>query len=245
MVRLYLAAVLMMMVSGCAPKPEQIFEAIKKDPKGFFEAVEEAQNSFREVAQKEQENKMMEELEENFKNPLQPVLADNRAYWGPKEAPVTIVEYSDFECPYCSRGFQVVRELKEKYGDKVRVLYKHLPLENIHPNAMLAAKMFEAIALQSAELAYKFHDKLFENQRQLSGGEKYMTEVAKELKVDMGRLKKDLASEEISKVIAADVEEAGKFNITGTPGFIVNGVALRGALPADMFSKVIDRHLAK
>jgi protein-disulfide isomerase len=233
------------LLAGCAPTPEQIAEAIKAKPDVFFEAVEEAQNKYRDIARQKQEQKMMDELEKDFKNPLKPETPADRTYFGPSSAKVTIVEFSDFECPYCSRGFQTVKQVMATYGDQVRVLYKHLPLEQIHPNAKIAAQYFEAIGMQDAKKAEKFHDTLFENQRSIKQGESYLKEVAKKVGADMNKLKKDVNSDAVLQRIAKDVQEAEKFGISGTPGFIVNGVALRGAMPFDMFKKVIDRHLGK
>lgn len=231
---------------SCQPKPEQIFEAIKQDPEGFFKAVQEAEGKYREVAMKKQQEEMMQQMEKDFENPLKPELDPKRAYLGPESAPVTIVEYSDFECPACAGGFQTIKAVKAKYGDQVRFLYKHMPLERIHPGARRAAQYFEAVAMQSPELAYQFHDKLFENQRRLvSEGEKFLDETAKSLKVDMKRLKADLKSSQVAQNISKDMAEFENFGFQGTPGFLVNGVSIRGAARPDVFHQIIDRQLNK
>ena len=93
--------------------------------------------------------------EAEFKDPKQPVLSLDRVYWGQSDAPITIVEYSDFECPYCARGYRTIKDLMAEYGDSVRLLYKHLPLE-MHEEALPAALYFEAIALQSDDAARRF-----------------------------------------------------------------------------------------
>lgn len=225
--------------------PEIIYEVIKKHPVEFLEvlnnAAREAQRTQRERQAQEEEKK----LEDQFKNPLKPEIADNRAVLGPKSAPITIVEYSDFECPYCSKGYRTVMEVKKKYGDKIRFIYKHLPLD-FHPKAKPAAKYFEAIALQNKKKAYKFHDEIFENQTKFkAGGEKYMLSIAKKLGIDIPKLKKDIKSAEVEEIVDADIAEAKKFGITGTPGFLINGVALKGAYPASEFERIIERHLSK
>jgi protein-disulfide isomerase len=162
---------------------------------------------------------------------------------GPKDAPITIVEYSDFECPYCSRGYRTIQEVKEKYKGKIRFVFKHLPLD-FHPMAMPAAQYFEAIALQSPEKAYKFHDYVFENQDKLkTGKEKFLDEAARKAGADLAKVKTDMKSDTVMKRIEADMEEAKQFGISGTPGFIINGVSLRGAYPADKFAEIIDRQL--
>lgn len=241
-------------VSACAPNPKQLKEAIEKDPSIVFAAIEKDPEKFIEVvnkaarqAQEEGAKKAQQEeagkRDEEFKNPLKANIEEGRAIHGPASAPVTIVEYSDFECPYCSRGYATVKEVQKNYGDKVRLVFKHLPLE-FHPKAMPAAKFFEAIARQSAEKAYKWHDLVFENQGELRAkGDAFMKESAKKVGADLKKIDKDLADPKLMERITADMEEAKKFGFSGTPGFLINGVSLRGAYPFPEFKTIIDRHL--
>lgn len=242
-------------MASCAPTAKQLKEAIEKDPSIVFVAIEKdpakfieivnkaAQDAQRVAGEKSQEAEK-KARDEEFKNPLKPELQEGRVIFGKKDAPITIFEYSDFQCPYCSRGYQTVRQVEKEYGDKVKIVFKHLPLD-FHPLAMPAAKYFEAIAKQSHEKAEKFHNELFENQAAMKDkGEKLFTETAKKLGVDMKKLTTDLNDETISKRIAADMEEAKKFNMSGTPGFIINGVSLRGAYPFSEFKQIIDQHLS-
>jgi protein-disulfide isomerase len=243
-------------LTSCAPSAKQLKEAIEKDPSIVFVAIEKDPDKFIEIvnsaaqnAQKRAQEKAMEDetkkREDEFKNPIQVTVEEGRVIFGNKSAPVTIVEYSDFECPYCTRGQQTIKQVMKEYGDKVRVVFKHLPLD-FHPKALPAAKYFEAIARQSHEKAEKYHDIIFENQGKLkSGGEKYLDEVAKKLGVDMKKLSADLKDEALMKRIQADMEEAAKHSFSGTPGFVINGVSLRGAYPFEEFKKIIDKHLAK
>ena len=241
--------------AACAPSAKQLKEAIEKDPSIVFVAIEKDPAKFIEIvnkaaqdaqkvgAEKAQEDEKKSRQAE-FTTPLQPVIEDGRVIFGNKDAPITIVEYSDFQCPYCSRGFQTVQQVKKEYGDKVRIVFKHLPLD-FHPLAMPAARYFEAIAKQDPKKAEKFHDTVFENQGQLKDkGEGYFKEAAKKMGVDMKKLETDLKDEGITKKIATDMEEAKKFNMSGTPGFIINGVSLRGAYPFPSFKEIIDQHLA-
>lgn len=242
-------------LASCAPSAKQLKEAIEKDPSIVFAAIEkdpakfievvnraaqEAQRTAGERAQQEEDKARDEE----FNNPLKPQIEDGRVVFGPKNAPITIVEYSDFECPYCARGYQTIEQVRKEYGDKVRIVFKHLPLD-FHPLAMPAAQYFEAIARQSHEKAEKFHDIVFEKQGELKDkGEKFFADTAKSLGVDMKKLATDLKDEKIAQRIAADMEEARSFNISGTPGFIINGVSLKGAYPFPEFKTIIDRHLS-
>lgn len=242
-------------LASCAPSAKQLKEAIEKDPSIVFVAIEKDPAKFIEVvnkaaqdAQRVAGDKAQEEekksRDEEFKNPLKPEIEEGRVIFGKKDAPVTIVEYSDFQCPYCSRGYQTIKQVEKEYAGKVRIVFKHLPLD-FHPLAMPAAKYFEAIAKQSHEKAEKFHDYLFENQASMKDkGEKLFSEGAKKLGVDMKKLAADLNDSKISERIAADMEEAKKFNMSGTPGFIINGVSLRGAYPFPEFKAIIDQHLS-
>lgn len=243
------------LLTSCAPSadklkevieknPDIVFGAIEKNPEKFIEVVNkaarEAQSRGAEKAAQEENSKR----EEEFKNPLKPNIEEGRAIWGPKDAAITIVEYSDFQCPYCSRGFQTINEVKKAYEGKIRFVFKHLPLD-FHPRAMPAAKYFEAIARQSSEKAYKFHDYVFENQAELtSKGEAFLKDAAKKVGADLKKVEKDLADEKLMERINNDIAEAQKFGISGTPGFIINGVSLKGAYPFSDFKTIIDKHLA-
>jgi protein-disulfide isomerase len=239
---------------SCAPNAKQLKEAIEKDPTIVFVAIEKAPEQFievvnkaaREAQQKGSENAQKEEQkarDEEFKNPLKPQIQEGRAIKGPKNAPITVIEYSSFECPYCARGNLTINEVLNSYPTQVRLIYKHLPLE-FQPKSLPAAKYFEAIALQNEEAAYKFKNLVFENQAELrSRGETFLNEVAKKVGANLGKLKKDLENPKVMERINADIAEAHSFGITGTPGFIINGVSLKGAYPFSEFKAVIDRHL--
>lgn len=186
-----------------------------------------------------------EQRENEFKNPKKPKLANDRAVLGSLSAPIIIVAYSDFQCPYCSRGANTIEEVRKKYGKKVAFMFKHLPLP-FHEMAQPAAEYFEAIALQEPAKAYKFHDEVFKNQQELkSGGDNFLAGLAKKVGADMERLKKDLKSPKVQKRIEDDKAEARSFDISGTPGFIVAGVTLKGAYPLQSFEEIIERKLKK
>lgn len=183
--------------------------------------------------------------EEDFQQPKKPQLPKNRAVKGSLTAPITIVEYSDFQCPYCSKGAANIEALRQKYGKKIVVMFKHLPLP-FHPHAMPAAQYYEAIAIQSTEKAHRFHDAIFQNQREFTAkGVDYLESTAKGLGVKMEKLKKDLSSDEVKKRIDSDISEAKTFGFSGTPGYVVAGVRLFGAYPVEAFSEIIDRRLAQ
>ncbi len=244
------------LLAACAPSSSQLkkalesdptilTDAIKKHPAEIMEAIQgaarDAQKVMAEKAQKDEEKSR----EEEYKNPKVAEMADGRAYIGPKDAPVVLIEYSDFQCPFCKRGYETVDAVLKKYDGKIRFMYKHLPLE-FHPLAMPAAKRFEAIALQSPEKAYKFHDEVFKNQEKLGQDkEKFLDASAKKVGVDMAKMKKDMEGPEVKARIDSDMAEARKFGFQGTPGFLVSGISLKGAYPVPEFEKIIDKILAE
>ncbi|MFN7906294.1 MAG: DsbA family protein [Pseudobdellovibrionaceae bacterium] len=253
---LSLTTVFTLGLGACAPTPKQIREAIEKEPEIVFVAIEKAPEKFIEVVnkaaqeaqKKSQQNAVDQEQkqrEEEFKNPLKPEIDETRVFFGNKNAKITIVEYSDFECPFCTKGHVTVKEILKNYPNDVRILFKHLPLD-FHPKALPAAKYYEALARQGHDKAEKFHDAMFESQNELkTKGEAFMKDVAKKLGANMTKLEADLKDESLLKRIDSDIEEAKKFNISGTPGFVINGVSLRGAYPYSEFQSIIDKHLGK
>lgn len=219
--------------------PEIITDAIKANPTKFIDALNEAVKSAQEGEGKRREEEEKKALEESFNNPLVAELRSDESFRGNKDAPITLIEYSDFECPFCSRGFATVMELMKKYEGKIRFVYKHLPL-SFHPQAMPASQYYEAIRLQSPEKAWQFHDRVYSDQRKLQNGEAFLKSIAKDLKVDMKKLESDVKSKEVQARIDADIAEAGKFGFQGTPGFLLNGVPVKGAYPTSHFDGLIE-----
>jgi protein-disulfide isomerase len=218
--------------------PEIITEAIEANPEKFIDALNNAVKAAQDGQGKKREVDEKKALEDSFNNPIVAEIRPDESFRGPKDAPITLIEYSDFECPFCSRGFNTVMELMEKYKGKIRFAYKHLPL-SFHPHAMPASQYYEAIRLQSPEKAWAFHDAIYKNQRALQNGEKFLKEEAKKLKVDMGKLEKDVKSEAVQKRIDADMAEAAKYGFQGTPGFLLNGIPVKGAYPIQHFDDLI------
>jgi protein-disulfide isomerase len=222
--------------------PDILVEAIEANPAKIMEALNNAVRKAQQAQAEDREKGLNQEREEEFKNPKKAEI-DEARIWGNKSAAITIVEYSDFQCPYCKRGYSTLEEVTKKYGDKVRVMFKNLPLD-FHPMAMPAAQYFEAVMLQSPEKGKKFYDYAFENQQNLeTKKEKFLDEAVKKAGADLAQVKKDMASEAVKAKIAAHMEEAKKFGFNGTPGYLVNGVSIRGAYPAEEFSKIIDQQL--
>lgn len=219
--------------------PDIITEAIEANPAKFIDALNNAVKTAQEGEGKRREEEEKKQLEASFNNPLVAEIRSDESFRGDKNAPITLIEYSDFECPFCSRGFNTVMELMNKYKGKIRFAYKHLPL-SFHPQAMPASQYYEAIRLQNPDKAWQFHDAIYKNQRALQNGEKFLEAEAKKLGVDMAKLKKDVKSDAVQSRIDADMAEAAKFGFQGTPGFLLNGIPVKGAYPASHFDGLIE-----
>jgi ankyrin repeat protein/predicted DsbA family dithiol-disulfide isomerase len=174
---------------------------------------------------------------------LFPVIDTNRIVRGNPKAPITIFEYTDFQCPYCRYGAVTVDEVMARYEGQVRLILKQLPLPLLHPMAMSCARYFEAISMQSADKAWAFYDRIFLDQRALADGEPYLQKVASDLGVDMKQLEQDLRSPGIQGRIVADLKESERYKFDGVPVFIVNGQLIEGAQPPEKFFEVIDAAL--
>jgi len=160
---------------------------------------------------------------------------------GPAEARITIVEFSDFQCPYCQRAVGTMQQVLEKYPADVRLVYRHLPLESIHPHARGAAEASACADAQGQFWAY--HDKLFQNNRALAPED--LQRYAAEVGLDPKAFEACIADAKTKAKVDADLGAARAAGITGTPAFVVNGRMLSGAQPAQNFFEVIDEELAK
>jgi len=159
---------------------------------------------------------------------------------GPMDAPVTVVEYGDFECPYCGRAEPIVRELLAGDGD-LRYVWRHLPLNDVHPNAELAAEAAEAAAAQGA--FWDFHALLFEHQDALRP--KQLVGYAEELGLDADRFRRELRDGMHAGRVARDVESADLSGVAGTPTFFVNGARHHGAYDVPALKAAVKAARAK
>ncbi|WP_438010279.1 thioredoxin domain-containing protein [Sorangium sp. So ce321] len=162
--------------------------------------------------------------------------------WGARTAPVTMVVFSDFECPFCSRVETTINQLKEKYGpDKLRILWKNNPLP-FHKNARPAALAAETVfRLGGSKAFWKFHELAFQNQKSLTPAN--FEAWAAEAGVDKAKFKAAYDRQEYMAKIDADMAVGKSSGVTGTPASIINGVFLSGAQPIDKFTSVIDEQL--
>ncbi len=159
---------------------------------------------------------------------------------GESDAKIEVIEFSDFQCPFCARVYPTVKRIEEEYGENVRIVFKHLPLR-IHSKAQDAHAAAEAAHRQ--DKFWEMHDLIFENQRTMSR-ENYIT-YAGQIGLDVERFKKDMASGDVRGKLATDSGEAASLGVTGTPAFFVNGRFLSGAQPFESFKRLIDEELKK
>ena len=157
---------------------------------------------------------------------------------GPKDAPVTIVEFSDYQCPYCRRVQPTLLTLLDKYPDTVRLVYKDLPLRQIHPQAQKAAEAARCAGEQGK--FWEYHDKLFAIQRLTKDD---LPKAAQDLGLDSIKFAGCLDSGRHAPTIETDFKQAMEIGAQSTPVFYINGIQLKGAQPVEAFSNVIEAEL--
>jgi len=170
-------------------------------------------------------------------------LTDDDAVKGNKDAPITIVEFSDFECPFCARFYeQTLPQLTKEYIDtgKVKLVYRDFPL-SFHANAQKAAEASECAHEQGK--FWEMHDKLFGSG--VVGGTTTFKLYAKDLGLDQAKFDNCLDSGKYVNEISKDLQDGSKYGVSGTPGFFVNGVPLIGAQPFEAFRAIIEEELKK
>jgi len=173
--------------------------------------------------------------------PRMDVAVDDDASKGPAKAPVTIVEFSDYQCPYCSRAEATVEEVLKKYGDKVRLVYRDYPLQ-FHQNANIAAQASECAKEQGK--FWEMHGAMFANQAKLAQND--LIETAGTITgVDKNKFKACLDSGKYKDEVQKDFEAGASYGVTGTPTFFINGIPIVGARDVGSFAEIIDSELER
>jgi protein-disulfide isomerase len=184
-------------------------------------------------------------LEEKYKvqrklEPIRVEVAATGPAKGPANAPVTIVEFSDFECPFCSRLIPTLKQVEEKYGDKVRVVFRQYPLP-FHQKAQKAAEASLCAADQGK--FWEFHDALFANQQALAVEQ--LKAKATELGMNAEQFNSCLDTSKHAAVIQADMKDGSAAGVSGTPAMFINGRFISGAVPLEQITSVIDDELKR
>ena len=169
------------------------------------------------------------------------VAADGFPAKGPANAPVTIVEFSDFECPYCSRVLPSLKQVVDTYGDKVRLVFRQFPLNSIHPRAQKAAEA--SLCAADQHKFWEMHDAMFEEQKNL--GVDQLKEKAVRLGLDAETFNGCLDGDKYAAQVATDVQEGAAAGVTGTPAMFVNGRFVNGAVPFEQLAAILDEELER
>lgn len=173
--------------------------------------------------------------------PVSVTLGENEWSKGNYLAEVTLIEYSDFQCPACKTYYPLIRRLSEELGDELRIVYRHLPLVSIHKNAIESAKAAEAAGRQ--EKFWEMHDKLFEKQDDWSDDsnpEDKFESYAVELELDLEKFKSDYESSEVENDVNSDLTAANSLRLNSTPSFILNGRKIENPRGYEDFKKIIE-----
>jgi len=160
---------------------------------------------------------------------------------GPADAPVTLVMFSDFECPFCKRTHPTINQLLERYAGKIKLVYRDLPLESIHPQARRAAEAARCANAQGK--FWEYYDVLFTESPKL--GSEDLKRYAVQIGIDPKKFDDCLSAGTYKEVVQKDADEAARLGINGTPAFFINGRPLTGAQPFEMFARVIDEELSQ
>jgi protein-disulfide isomerase len=170
---------------------------------------------------------------------LTPPVTTRDHFQGPANAPLTLVEFGDYQCPYCGAAYPVVKRLQERFGKKLRFIFRNFPLTQAHPYALVAAEAAEAAALQGK--FWEMHDLLFERQRILEPD--ILPMWAKEVGLDLGQFGAALKQEGIAKRIKEDRASGIHSGVNGTPTFFINGSRHDDAPDYDTLAEALEQQL--
>ncbi|MBW4541134.1 MAG: thioredoxin domain-containing protein [Myxacorys chilensis ATA2-1-KO14] len=202
------------------PQEEQVLQIIRAHPEVIIESVQAYQKQ-----QQDEQRKIQQSFIQNLQRNPKAVIGKSPTK-GAKQGKAVLVEFSDFQCPYCASASKTLREFVEKHSSEVTLTYKNFPLTGIHDQALPAAKAAWAAGEQGK--FWEFHDALFEGQKRM--GEAFYLETAKGLGLDVDRFNRDRTSQTAAAAIATDVDLAEKLGIEGTPFFVMNGRTFSGAV---------------
>lgn len=173
-------------------------------------------------------------------------LADSDQTKGNKDAPVTLIEYSDFQCPACAAYHSVLKQLNEEFGQDLLIIYRHYPLRQAHKHAELAARAAEAAGKQGK--FWEMHDKLFENQSDWSEerkAEEIFIEYAQSLDLNLDQFKSNLDSSEIKDKVTRDYQSGLRLGVSSTPSFFLNKLKLRNPQNYEEFKGLVQAAISK
>lgn len=212
--------------------PELVLDVLRKNSESVLDIAQQGSTERRQRA-------LQSQWREDAKQPKK-VNVSGRAMRGAADAPVTIVAFSDFTCPYCQQGAATIERILSDYGKKVRYVFKHMPLGK-DSAARTASEYFIAASEQSQDKAWDLYKMLFDQRERLvTDGEKFIKESAEAVGLNMQKLATDARSKKTKALLDEDMAEAQKLGVEGTPYFLVNNLVIRGALPLDLFKSAVD-----
>ncbi len=156
---------------------------------------------------------------------------------GPADAPVTLVEYGDYECPYCGQAYPIVQEVQQRMGDRLRFVFRNFPLAQLHPHAQHAAEAAEAAAAQGR--FWEMHDTLFEHQHHLD--DDHLVQYARQLGLDAGAFEEAMATHAHAGRVREDFMSGARSGVNGTPTFFMNGVRHDASYDLDTLLAAVER----
>lgn len=220
---------------------ENLNDQLKDRIKKFLENEEKQKAIDNWIAKKTQKSPVEVYLTQPSR-PVKDISAGDAPFMGGADAKVTIVEFSDFQCPFCARGAKLMEEIKKKYGKKVKVAFKNFPLP-FHNHAKKAAEAALCAHEQDSKKFWNMHDKMFADQAGLAV--EGLVAKAVSIGLDKKKFEECLSSGKHAVRVNADMEEGQKVGVKSTPTFFVNGQMVNGAQPIEVFSEIIDAELAK
>ncbi|MDR1947216.1 MAG: thioredoxin domain-containing protein [Desulfovibrio sp.] len=258
--RLYLSRLIpgvLIALLSCAPAPgaqsapdntavrEAVRRELREHPELVLDILKDNSEIVLEIAQQgnmlRKRKALLSQWEQDAKQP-KVVKLDDRAFRGKADAPVTVVEYSDFTCPYCRQAEFVITGLLKKYDGRVRVTFKALPKDD--PVSMTAAKFATAAFFLDPAGGWAFHDALFNGAEQYEReGEDFLRKTAEGLGYDFKKLKNEAGGQAVQQRLDFDSREADSLGISGTPHFLVNDLMVRGAVGRELFEEAVQKAL--
>lgn len=239
---LFLLSLLLLTSAGCATK-SAIKKTLQEDPALLMEVLHEQRFELLALIQdtlnEEQALARQKQLEAAAANPLAPSMRDGLVIEGKEAAPITVVEYSDFLCPFCVRGHNAMNTLLKKYPERIRVVYKHNPIKQ---GALGLAALYEAVAAKDPVKATALKNLLFAKQKEIyaaKGQGTVVGDILKSLGLDVKEMEAAAREKDILKHIKLDIEELRSFGMDGTPMYVVGGVPVRGAVPIEEFEAAL------
>ncbi|MEM1168773.1 MAG: thioredoxin domain-containing protein [Cyanobacteria bacterium P01_H01_bin.35] len=208
---------------------KQVLQIIRDNPEVIIESVQAYQQE-----QQQQKQASQQEILQQFKDNPQEQIGDSPTF-GSTAQKIVLYEFSDFQCPFCAKAQENLKEFMDKNQDRVTLVFKHLPLTRIHPQAIPAAKA--SWAAQQQGKFWEYHDALFEQQDKL--GEELYLEIANNLGLDVDKFNSDRQSEAATTSIEKDVKLAQKLGVSGTPFFVMNGETFSGAVKLSQMEETL------